>query len=212
MRVHDDAGGDAERVTQHDVRRLSRDAGKLKQFFHRLRHASAVPLADHLARALNRLRLVSEEACRVYVALKLGGGRGRVVLPRTVFSEEVCGDEVDALVRALRGEYRRDEEFERARVVEAATRVRVLLLERRDDAAHALLLLGGRFQVSPQELTTETQRGGVLNFKLKFQIFKISAPLCLRGEFQTRGSAPARALARRLAEGLLGSLRPLLVD
>src|SRR5205085_5796237 len=122
---------------------------QLKQLLHRGGDAALVPLGDEAASAPDGLGLVAEEARRVYVALELGRRRGGVVLRRAVLAEEVGGDEVDALVRALRGEDCGDEEFERVRVVQAATRVRVFFFEKADDPARALLPFGGCFQFLP---------------------------------------------------------------
>src|SRR5215207_3370945 len=94
VRIDDDAGGDAEGVAEDDVRRLARDAGEPEQLLHPLGHAPAVVREQHAARALNRLRLVAEEAGRADVVLKLGGGRVRVVLAAPVLAEQAGGDEV----------------------------------------------------------------------------------------------------------------------
>jgi hypothetical protein len=74
------------------------------------------------------------------VALKFGGHGARVIFGATVFPEQVSRHDVDPLIRALRREDRRDQQFKRRRIVQRTTRVRVGALELTDDLARTFLL------------------------------------------------------------------------
>ena len=69
----DRQSGDAERVAEHDVRRLAADAGQLDERLHRRRHLAAVAFDERLRHADERLRLRAEEAGRVNLRLELRG-------------------------------------------------------------------------------------------------------------------------------------------
>ena len=62
---------DAERVAEHDVRRLAADARQLDERVHVGRHLAAVVLDERLRHADERLRLGAEEAGRMDLRLEL---------------------------------------------------------------------------------------------------------------------------------------------
>src|SRR5687767_2239181 len=101
VRIDYDAGRDAVTGAEHYVRRFSRDAGELEQFLHRARNRATVPLEKQRTRPANALRLVSEEPGAVDVALELLLLDGQKVRRAAILGEEVAGDEVHALIRAL---------------------------------------------------------------------------------------------------------------
>ena len=133
VRVHDDTNVDVERVSQNHVRRLAPNAVELNQFLHRARHLAAVTFDEFAAARLDVLRLVAEKACRLDGLLQCGQRRVRIIRRRAIFFEQLFRDEVDALVSALCGKNRGDEQFERARVIQLAMRVGISPLKRGDD-------------------------------------------------------------------------------
>src|SRR4026207_2357616 len=101
MGVDNNARGDAERVSEHDVGGLARHSGKREEFVHLVWHASDILLADHLARPLERFRFVAKESRRTDVGLQLEAGSVYVVLGAAILAKEISGYYVDAFVRAL---------------------------------------------------------------------------------------------------------------
>ncbi len=121
-----------ECVAEDDVRRLATDAREMRELVHRTRDLAAVLVHDRPSHAHETLRLVAEEpraldAVLQVLRLRLGQ-RGRVGEAR----EQLRRHHVDAHVRALGGQNRRDEELVGIPVVERALRVRVRLLEPAD--------------------------------------------------------------------------------
>jgi hypothetical protein len=133
VRVHNDADNHAERVSQNDVRRLAPDAVELDQFLHRARNFATVTLDEFAATILNVLRLAAEKSGRLDELLQFRARRVREIFRGAIFFEQLRRDEVDALVRALRGKDHGDEQLERVRVSQLAVRVRISLLETGDD-------------------------------------------------------------------------------
>jgi hypothetical protein len=133
VRVHDDADDHAERVAEDDVRRLAPDAVELDQFLHRARHFATVMLDEFAAAILDVLGLAAEKSGGLDELLQFRARRVRKICRRAVFFEQFRRDEVDALVRALRGKDNGDEQLERVRVSQLAVRVGISLLETGDD-------------------------------------------------------------------------------
>ena len=64
VRIHDDTGVDAERVSEDDISGLSPDAVEVRQFLHRARYLAAVLFHECAAAILDALRLVVKKASR----------------------------------------------------------------------------------------------------------------------------------------------------
>ena len=133
VRVHDDADDHAERVAEDDVRRLTPDAVKLDQFLNRARHFAAVALDEFAAAILDVLRLAAEKSGGLDEPLQFRARRVHEIRRQAVCFEQLRRDEIDALVRALRGKDHGDEQLERIRVSQLAVRVGISLLETGDD-------------------------------------------------------------------------------
>ena len=150
MGVDDDAFVQAEGVAEDDVRGLPADARELHELGHRARHLAAVALDEGAAEALERLRLVAEEAGGLDERLELfASGICRVVRGGRAGREERRRHHVDAHVGALRREDRRDQELERVAVVEGAMAAGVGGLETREDLGGARRARGGRLTPAP---------------------------------------------------------------
>ena len=131
VRVHDHADVDAERISQNDVRRLAPDAGERVQFVHRARHFAAEFFHERGAAGFDVLRLVFVKAGRANVILPVRQFRRvRKIFCAAIFFEQFRRDEVHALVRALRGKNRGDEQFQRIGKIQFAMRVGISPLER----------------------------------------------------------------------------------
>jgi len=116
----DRESGLAHGVAEHDVRGLAPDAGELQQALHRVGDF-AVELFDDGFGRLNdmpRLRVVESagENGLFELVTAAGGERGGV---RPAF-KQLPRDHVHALVRALGGKNRGDEELKRRRVLQKA--------------------------------------------------------------------------------------------
>ena len=117
----------------HDVAGLAADAGQRHEVVELDGDLAAEARLDRLRHADEVLRLRAEEARRLDDRLELGGiGVGQVGR-RRVPGEQRGRDHVDALVGALRGQDRRDEQLVRVRVHERAMRVGIQLREEADD-------------------------------------------------------------------------------
>ena len=117
VRVHGDAGH-AEGVAQHDVGRLPADPGQGDQVGQLARHLPAEPVAQGLPQADEAVGLGPEEPGGLDDLLHLGPVGGRVVGGGPVAREQHRGDQVDPLVRGLRGQDRGDQQFQRGGEVE----------------------------------------------------------------------------------------------
>ena len=100
---------------------------------------------QHLARALNRFGLVAKETGRADVLLKLGRRNFQIVLGFAVFAKQIGGHDVDALVRALSGENRGNQQLERVRMIQGAMRIRVRAFEKLNNLFRSSLTLGFSF-------------------------------------------------------------------
>jgi len=117
--------GDLESVPEDDRRRLATDAAKADQALHRVRNDAAELVEDLLGRAADGLRLLTEEAGGVDVALELRHFDGEIGGRPWVLLEEHPGHLVDPLVARLRGEDRGDQELERCAELERRAPVRI---------------------------------------------------------------------------------------
>src|SRR5271170_7369550 len=133
VRIHDDADNYVKRISQNNICRLSPDAVELEQFLHRARHFAAVTLDEFAAAILDVLRLAAEKSGGLDELLQFRARRVREITCRAVFFEQLRRDEVDALVRALRGKDHGDEQLEGVRVSQLAVRGGISLLETGDD-------------------------------------------------------------------------------
>jgi hypothetical protein len=119
----------AKGVAQNDVGRLAADAGKRGELRHRLRDVPMMPFADRCRHAGERFGLGAEEAGRLNLRLELGGGRPVQRRRVWIALEQRRRDLVHALVGALRGENRRDQELVRRGEVKLGIRAGMLALE-----------------------------------------------------------------------------------
>ena len=71
--------------------------------------------------------------------------RVREILRRAIFFEQFFRDDVDPLVRALRGKDGGDEQFKRVGMIQFAMRVGISLLKRGDDFFQSRGFSFGRF-------------------------------------------------------------------
>ena len=108
MGVHDEPHGDAESGSEDDVRGLAGDPGKRQKLFHRPGHLASKIGGDFRGRALDRFRLVPEEAGRADDLLDLAPLRRRRIRDGGIAGEESGGDHVHPHVGALRREDRGD--------------------------------------------------------------------------------------------------------
>jgi hypothetical protein len=95
---------------------------------------------ERLGHADERPGLRAEEAGRVNLRLELLGGRVRERARVAISREERRRDDVDARIGGLRGQNCRDEQLERALVVELGVRVRMLCLEQVEDRSRAVFI------------------------------------------------------------------------
>ena len=137
VRVDDDPLRVPE-LGRDDVRRLPRDAGEPQQLGDRPWHLAVELLEQHPHRAVDRLRLLTEEPGLVDVALELLARRREVVLRPLVLRKERGRDLVDVHVGRLRREHHRDEELELGVKRQRDLGVRVLLGKELDDRADPL--------------------------------------------------------------------------
>src|SRR3989442_12585162 len=114
MRVDDDSRRNSVSNAEHDVRGLARNAGKPEQLIHRSRNLAAKLLDEHLARALDRFRFVAKKAGGANVLLQLDGRNFQIVFGPAAFTKQIGGDDVYALVGALRGQKRGNQDLESA--------------------------------------------------------------------------------------------------
>ncbi len=137
MRVDGDTG-DAEGVAEYHVGGLAPDPAQSDQVLHRCGDLPVVPLDEVPRKPEEGLRLRAEEPCRPHEFLNPLAGRCRKGHGVGVGGEEGGGDLVDPDVRALRGEYGRDEQLERIPEVKFTASVRVFLSEEAEDPTGTL--------------------------------------------------------------------------
>ena len=102
MRINDDAGSDTVGVTKHDIGGLARDARQSEKVFKRVGHAALILFVDETASALNGFRFIAKETRGVNIAFKLSRRDFEVIFAAAIFSEQISGHQIDALVSALR--------------------------------------------------------------------------------------------------------------
>ena len=139
VRVHRDALAPAERVAADDGGGLAPHPGKPDELRRRARHPAAVALEHGQRRAAQGARLLVVEAgledrlgdlalARVGEGLRIG-----------IAPEQPRRDHVDALIGALRGENRGDQQLPRRREVERAAGVGIDGAQAPQDRPHAAL-------------------------------------------------------------------------
>lgn len=125
--------GNAERVSEDDVRRLASDTGQRRQRVHVRRHLPAVLLDQCGRHPDQRLRLRAEEAGRVDLRLEFVGRRlgqcRRIRIPL----EQRRRDHVHALIGRLRRQDGGRQQLEGVREMEFRVSARMLLVERIED-------------------------------------------------------------------------------
>ena len=124
-------GGDPESVAQHDIGGLSADARQRQELLHGGRDLAAEVIDDLAARALEVDGLVVIEAAGSDVLLDLLQVRRGPIGRGPVLLEQVFRDQVDPDIRALGGEDRRDQQFQRIREMQRDGGVGVGLLQDR---------------------------------------------------------------------------------
>jgi len=125
--------GNAQRMSEHDVRRLAADARELRELLHVGRHLAAV-FGDQLLRHPDQgFRFLTKESGRQNLRLELGGCGLRQRARISIALEKGGRDHVDARVGGLRGQDCRHQQLERVAVMQLRIGVRVLLRERLDD-------------------------------------------------------------------------------
>ena len=140
----------AKRVAKHDVRGLPPNTGEARQGIHVRRDLAAVIAYQCLGHAHERLRLCAEESGRVNLRFEfLGGGLCESAGVAVPLEQRRC-HEIDALVRRLCREHRRNEQLERVGVVQFRIRVRMLPFERVEDRV--------RFQSQSSRVTLHRPR------------------------------------------------------
>ncbi len=146
MRIDDDAGGDAVGRPEHDIGGLARRAGHGEKLLHGARDLAAEIVDDPPGCADNRLRFVIEESGAADVLRQHLGRYRREVLGRWIFREQAGSDFVDALVGALCGENRRDQQLPWVPMMQRAGRVGVHTVEAPQNLLNARFTLGGGFR------------------------------------------------------------------
>lgn len=113
VRVAGDAFVLAEAHIENDCGGFVADSRERNEFLHRLRNLPPVLLQKDVAKLLDVLRLRPVEAGAADVALQFLALHPHVILCRSVFPEQLPGNFIDPLVRALGGEDRDDEKIHR---------------------------------------------------------------------------------------------------
>src|SRR5712692_4595743 len=138
VRIDHDSTGDSKRCPEHHVRRLPCHSLKRQQFLHRARHLPAEFLNDCFARAHDRFRLVPEKSCRSDLLLQLFRIRIGERFGILIFFIKRFAHLINAHVRALRGEYRGDQQLECVLMLQLTSRVRIRFVELCKDRRNAL--------------------------------------------------------------------------
>ena len=120
---------DAERVPEHDVRRLAADAGQREQRRHVGRHLALMLLHEGLRHADERSGFRAEESGRMNLRLERRRRRARQLVRRGIPLEQRRRHQVHALVGRLRREDRRHQQLERRGVVQLGVGVGMLRLQ-----------------------------------------------------------------------------------
>ena len=138
VRVNHDTHGDSVPRSEYNVGGLASDSGKAEDFFHGLRNLPFVVVDDDAGSALDGLCLIAKEASGAdeFFEFRKGGG-GHCLRCRESF-EERRRNEVDANVRALRREDRRNGKLPRILVIKRADYAGVGLAESVEDCSDTL--------------------------------------------------------------------------
>ena len=158
--VHDDPLVQPERVPQDHVRGLPTHPQQGCERLHRIGDLSPVALDHGAGHPEKALRLVPKEARRVDHLLQLGRARLREGRRVGKAAEEIRGDPVHPLVRALCREDRRNRELVGIPVVERRVRVWVLLPEEIEDPRRALRVPSPGLAGHQGSSRTRTRRNG----------------------------------------------------
>src|SRR4051812_34114255 len=132
MRVDDDPLRVAE-LGRDDIGRLPRHPRQPQQLVDRSRHLAAELVEENAHRALDRLRLLPEEAGGIDVTFELLPLYGQVVLGAPVLLEQRLRDPVHIYVGGLGREHHRDQQLDGVPELQRDLRVRVLDREPLDD-------------------------------------------------------------------------------
>ncbi len=133
MGVHDDADVDVKSIAENDIGRLAAHPSERDEFVHRIRDFATVLFHQRAATRLDVLRLVAKEAGGFDGLFEFCEIGGRKILRAAIALEQFSCDEVDAIVGALGGEDRGDEQLERGVKVELAMRIGIGGLQPGDD-------------------------------------------------------------------------------
>ena len=157
MRVHDHADVDAERIAKDDVRRLAPTPASAWSSSI-VRGTSPPNFSTSAAQqALMFFALLRKKPVDLTAASISASGASAKSLARAIFFEQFRRDEVHALVRALRGKNRGDEQLQRIGKIQFAMRVRISPLERGADFFCAFLFGGGGFAWHQNDFVTSPE-------------------------------------------------------
>src|SRR5215510_2765778 len=138
MGIDDDAFIDAKGIAQDNIGRLAANSGERGKGFQRAGNGPLV-LGDKLGcHGADISRLIAIETGRADYSLERLLGYLRVVFRSFAPGKKLLGDDIDALVRALRGKDGRHQQFERVLKVELAMCVRVNIAESTGEFARSL--------------------------------------------------------------------------
>jgi hypothetical protein len=132
----DNDTGSVEGGPKNDVGGLSSDSGKGDQLGKGLWHLAAKTINERDAAALETLRLVPEKSRGPDVLLQFMEGGAGVVPGRPVLAEKTLGYLVHPLIRALSGEDRRHQKFQRTGEIKAAFGIGIRLFQNIEDGRH----------------------------------------------------------------------------
>ena len=120
----------AKRRHQHHTRGLSAHAGQLHQLLARIGHAAGVLLDQRARRGDDVLRLVVVQAAFANQGLQLFGRELRHRERVRIHRKQPRGHEIDALIRALRGQDGRNQRLERIGEIQLRPRLGIQLRQR----------------------------------------------------------------------------------
>ena len=147
MRVHDHADIDVERISKYHIRCFAPDAGERVQLVHRARHFAAKLFDQRGATGLNVLRFVTEKTGGLHCGFNISQWGYGEIFGAAIFFKQLGGDDIHALVRALRGENCRDEQLQRIGKIQFAVRRRISPLQRVYPDAHCELNFSSPLQL-----------------------------------------------------------------
>jgi hypothetical protein len=135
--------GFPEGVSQDHIGGFSPDAGQGRELLHRCGNLAVESVRDRLAARHEVFGLAFEKPGRSDHCLDLGKARTRVVSGPAIATKEVRRHLINALIRALGGEDRRDQQFPWCAMVEFDLHRRDGLLECIEKLTHARLRTSG---------------------------------------------------------------------